>query len=161
MQGITKDQLCWVVIRCIGILCLVRFVTSVIGFFQITSMFDRNSFPSAEIPSLLGWVIAGSGLSAIYCLAGGATLHRILMNESPVRKVDWIPEDSPPGPQAPMKSVKTTLKPKGEPVDPETQLTETETAQFKTWLTERPDLKTRPQEDQIALFRDAQNRGEI
>ncbi|MEM1441467.1 MAG: hypothetical protein AAGF67_03940 [Verrucomicrobiota bacterium] len=159
MKGITKDQLCWVIIRCLGLFCLIQFVTSLILLLQMASAFGGEPSGSVFSPTI-GWLLFAYGVFAIYCLAAGATLHRLLMTESPVRREDWhiSPEEHErERPPAPARKIVVEDQ---EPVDPETLLTEKETVQFKSWLKKHPEYARRALEDQVALFRDAQSRGE-
>lgn len=157
MNPISKDQLCWVLVRLIGVFFLYQTVVGIFALFSTFSMMGNlgsvnpgNPFGRGSgvlVPLFL--VTAFYGAMAFYGLLGGATLHRVLMSESPSHP-DEISRRKDPRPAVPI-----------EPVDPVTTLTEGETARFREWLSENPGLTGRLKEDQIALFRDAQKRGEL
>lgn len=160
MNPISKDQLCWVLVRLIGVFFLYQ---TVVGAFHFISLFSKMENLGSVNPGnpfgrgsgVLGPLIlmtAFYGAMAFYGLLGGATLHRLLMSESPSHpeKAPRRRDDRPATPAPPV-----------EPVDPVTMLTESETARFRDWLLQHSEHTGRSKEDQIALFRDAQRRGDL
>jgi len=157
MNPISKDQLCWVLVRLIGVFFLYQTGAGAFALFSMFSMMGNLGSVNPGSPfgsgsGVLGplfLVTAFYGAMAFYGLLGGETLHRLLMSESPSHP-DETSRRKDHRPAVPI-----------EPVDPVTTLTEGETARFREWLSENPEHTGRLKEDQIALFRDAQQRGEL
>lgn len=157
MNPISKDQLCWVLVRLIGVFFLYLTTSGAVGFFSMLSMIgDMGSVnpgnPFGSRSGVLGPLVLVTLFYAAvagYCLLGGATLHRLLMSESPTHP------DGPPPERHYRPAVPAEL------VDPMTTLTQSDSVKFSEWLSEHPELTGRLKEDQIALFRDAQRRGDL
>lgn len=157
MNPISKGQLCWVLVRLIGVFFLYQTVVGVFQFFAAFSMMGNLGSvnpgnPFGKGSGVLGplfLVTAFYGAMAFYGLLGGATLHRLLMSESPSHP-DETSRKRDHRPAIPI-----------EPVDPVTTLTESDSERFREWLSKNPELKGRLKEDQIALFRDARQSGDL
>jgi len=160
---LTKAQLCWVLIRLVGVYLLVQtivalgaLVSAALALAAIFGSTTAGSTASLWSSASQGGGTAGLLLSPIisfllqgalglYLLFRGSTVHRLMMATS-----------------APWDFGATPRRPKMKPVDPDdvvdpaTTLSRRETREFATWLETHPEHGARSQTDQIALFRDAQ-----
>jgi len=151
-NSLTKDQLCWVLIRILGVYLIfqsiIAFVTLAATFVSVGNM--SNSIPGIESGDWMGYLVTPGLLTVtlailgIYLLRSGKAIHDLLMQEP---ATSFLPRKRP--------------QPKIEPdpmdeVDPDTTLTRRETEAFLKWIESHPEFQKRSRVDQVALFRDAQ-----
>jgi hypothetical protein len=147
---LTKSQLCWVVIRGVGVYLLVQAIVSLsvailsamaIGIASSAAGLGSGTLGLA-LPLLFSAFV--SGLVGYYLLLRGASVHRLMMTVS----APSSGENSAPTPRRPVDP--------DEIVDPATTLSQRESREFAAWLEAHPELRERSETDRIALFRDAQ-----
>lgn len=134
---LTKSQLAWLCIRLIGLFCIFRgAVTLVMAIFG-TSILKKpfvngssGSFTPFLFILLFGFSTVGLIALGIYLVKNGQRVHGWLMFEGSIQEAS---------------------------VDPETELTEKQTIEFKKWIADNPAIESRDLIDQLALFRDYLN----
>ena len=153
---ITKSDLCWVLIKLIGITLIYSAVYAIILGIGIwweagaRGRLDGYGSYSEGIPffETLSLTTLATLVIGIYLLTSGRFVFRILMS---------VPSE--PKVFTPSQPSQTTPKPKTEPVN-SMGLTEREQQAFDKWLEANPDMQNRNPSDQLALFRDAQEAGD-
>lgn len=150
-RGITKNQLCWVIIRGFGIYLLVTNAISLVMMIILLVVFVFVNPDLISLPVTLPVVLVNllSIAFGYHLLKQGRWLHRILNYEpSDLHRQSLSVVD---------RAAQTATQPKvktKERVDPETQLTAREEQQFREWLSANPEMVARSEIDQLALFRD-------
>ena len=158
-KPITKSQLCWVLIRLVGLYFLYSGFAMIIPLLVLLGNPGPtfSSFASISVPSVLLFIIVG-----YYLVWNGKTIHRCLMMESnvePPSEHSFASNEAinNQGVEPMMRQVPKASGPKEQVVvDPRTGLTANETTAFAAWIKDNQGFQNRDELDQIALFRDFQ-----
>ena len=133
-EPFTKNDLCWVIVKLIGVVFLFQAVMTLAGslllaFADSESEIFFKGFVVSLVPLLVG----------IYLMASGAILH------------DWLMS-------VPIGSRK---KPVGGDSLAQRRLDAEEYESYLKWLEGNDEVINRDEFDRLALFRDAQKRGDV
>ncbi|MBK1833554.1 hypothetical protein [Roseibacillus ishigakijimensis] len=151
-DSLTKNQLCWVVIRSFGIVLIFQAFLTFVGLL-VANLVSGNLLLSSLSGGNLSFVltflfsVGAPAAMGCYLLFGGRGIHDRLM---------FQPIEGPSPHIPPVHAVNPD-----DEVDSATSLTRRELRIFTEWLDAHPEFQKCSQPDQIALFRDAQNAGEM
>ena len=135
-RPLSKDQLCWIIVRVIGLLFLYGGMSSLVSLFAPWLLFGSDVKMSSRISDALfleGLVLL---CLAFYFLRRGIWIHRLLMFEYA------LPE--------------ATIVLQRAPLDVETGMTEEELELFREWRDANPSVNYLKIEKQVARYRDFQ-----
>lgn len=147
-KGITKSELCWVLVKLMGVVLLTWNLASlyeaIVAVWVMEEAFGgiAGQVPLwAPVKVILVTMLLPIGLG-IYLLASGRIVHTILMS-------------------VPLTVQFEQEKVSKEELIPGINLAGEELKDFKAWIEKNPGLSKRDRADQVALFRDAQKSGEV
>ena len=136
-RPITKSDLCWVIIKAIGLymiyMAMVGLFGAYLGWVSVKDNFGSSRGASLKPLKTTVWISMVPLAVGSYLLVSGRTIHRCLMSVPP-----GVGEAGRGG------------------IDPATGFSESEMKAFTAWVERHPELRSRALPDQIALFRDAQ-----
>lgn len=151
-EPLTKSDLCWVLVKLCGAVLVYQALAGMVAamvtwssLFETAEGLPRKLRGSVMAPvKVLFWSVLLPLILGIRLLMSGRTLHGWLMMVPFVGGVE-----------------RGEGKPVGGDSLAEQRLTAEEYEKYQRWLTENDEVSRRDEHDQLALFRDAQKRGEV
>ena len=139
-RPITKSDLCWVIIKAIGLYmiyaAMAGFFGAYVGWVSVKDNLGSSRGASLKPLKTMVWVSMVPLAVGTYLLVSGRTIHRCLMSVPP-----GVGDAGRGG------------------IDPVTGFSESELKAFAAWIERHPEFRSRALTDQVALFRDAQRSG--
>lgn len=136
--ALTKHQLCWIIVRVVGLLFLIYGIAALLSGLLPWLVYGSGAIELKRISDAM-FLQGVAGLAiAFYFLRCGILVHRLLMFESPVPEATIVLERAP--------------------LDVETGMTAEELELFREWRDANPSVNYLRIESQIARYRESQSK---